>query len=93
MTNVIRHSGARNCWVDGRARDCLEIEDDGRGPATVGVVPAPPGAAGRPGALRTAGSGLAGSPRAPRQRGRASSPSAPSVHGGVPLLSVRKATA
>jgi two-component system sensor histidine kinase DesK len=30
VTNVIRHSGSRNCWVS-VDRDSLDIEDDGRG--------------------------------------------------------------
>jgi len=60
VTNVIRHSGSRNCWVTVE-RDCLEIEDDGRGPVTnPALVPAPLGAVDGPSALRTAGSGLAG---------------------------------
>jgi two-component system sensor histidine kinase DesK len=35
VTNVVRHSGAKNCWV-GLERDAVMIGDDGRGmPATV----------------------------------------------------------
>lgn len=37
VTNVIRHAGARNCWVT-VTRDRLEIDDDGRGMGGVGVV-------------------------------------------------------
>jgi two-component system sensor histidine kinase DesK len=60
VTNVIRHSGSRNCWVS-VGSDCLEIEDDGRGPVTdPALVPAPLGAQDVPAALRAAGSGLAG---------------------------------
>lgn len=50
VTNVIRHSGSRNCWVT-VGPDTLAIEDDGRGPAPVGSVPA---------AAAMHGSGLAG---------------------------------
>jgi two-component system sensor histidine kinase DesK len=35
VTNVIRHSGSRNCWVTVEP-EMLRIEDDGRGPAPVG---------------------------------------------------------
>ncbi|ERK70715.1 histidine kinase, partial [Leifsonia aquatica ATCC 14665] len=50
VTNVIRHSGSRNCWVT-VGSDALAIEDDGLGPAPVGSVPA---------AAAVRGSGLAG---------------------------------
>ncbi|GAA4140346.1 histidine kinase [Leifsonia shinshuensis] len=36
VTNVIRHSGSRNCWVTVEP-DALRIEDDGRGPAPLGA--------------------------------------------------------
>lgn len=36
VTNVIRHSGSRNCWVTVEP-DALRIEDDGRGPAPFGA--------------------------------------------------------
>ena len=36
VTNVIRHSGSRNCWVTVEP-DALHIEDDGRGPAPFGT--------------------------------------------------------
>lgn len=39
VTNVIRHSGSRNCWVSVTA-DSLEIDDDGKGIAVVGDSPA-----------------------------------------------------
>ncbi|MCI0157301.1 two-component sensor histidine kinase [Leifsonia shinshuensis] len=35
VTNVIRHSGSRNCWVTVEP-EALRIEDDGRGPAPFG---------------------------------------------------------
>jgi two-component system sensor histidine kinase DesK len=59
VTNVIRHSRSRNCWVT-VAPDRLDIEDDGRGPgAGTAAIPAPVGAqaASTP---RADGSGLAG---------------------------------
>jgi two-component system sensor histidine kinase DesK len=68
VTNVIRHSGSRNCWVT-VGPDRLEIEDDGRiaglaGDSTAaasGVVPAPVGSPVGAGAMAAAGgSGLAG---------------------------------
>ncbi|MGO4592405.1 sensor histidine kinase [Leifsonia sp. 2TAF2] len=68
VTNVIRHSGSRNCWVT-VGRDRLEIEDDGRiaglaGDSTAttsGLVPAPVGSPVGAGAMAAAGgSGLAG---------------------------------
>lgn len=37
VTNVIRHSGSRNCWVTVEP-EVLRIEDDGRGPAPLGSV-------------------------------------------------------
>ncbi|GAB3575276.1 hypothetical protein GCM10027406_06540 [Leifsonia lichenia] len=37
VTNVIRHSGSRNCWVTVTS-DTLQIDDDGRGMAAVGAV-------------------------------------------------------
>ena len=60
VTNVIRHSGSRNCWVT-VGPDHLEIEDDGRGPVPdPALVPAPFGAVDASSAIRTGGSGLAG---------------------------------
>ncbi|UAJ79090.1 two-component sensor histidine kinase [Leifsonia sp. ZF2019] len=50
ITNVIRHSGSRNCWVT-VGPETLAIEDDGQGPAPVGSAPA---------AAAVRGSGLAG---------------------------------
>lgn len=32
VTNVVRHSEAKNCWIR-LERDCVEISDDGRGPS------------------------------------------------------------
>jgi two-component system sensor histidine kinase DesK len=56
VTNVIRHSGSRNCWVT-VGPDRLDIEDDGRGVGT-GAVPAPVGSS--PAPAHAPGSGLAG---------------------------------
>lgn len=55
VTNVIRHSGSRNCWVT-VGPDRLDIEDDGHGTGSA-LTPAP---VGRTGVERTPGSGLAG---------------------------------
>ncbi|WP_431278475.1 histidine kinase [Leifsonia poae] len=58
VTNVIRHSGSRNCWVT-VTHDSLEVEDDGRGMSGVGTV-------GIPGSGRAPGSrGLIGSSGSP----------------------------
>jgi two-component system sensor histidine kinase DesK len=67
-TNVIRHSGARNCRIrlTGHAGEVsLEVSDDGRGLTRTGVTPAgeplPTGTAGtRDGEPLSAGSGLHG---------------------------------
>ncbi|MGO4301410.1 sensor histidine kinase [Leifsonia sp. RAF41] len=88
VTNVIRHSGSRNCWVT-VARDSLEIEDDGRGPVVdPGSVPAPLGAADTSATLRTAGSGLAGLAVRAAQAGAVLAVGA-GARGGT-LLSVRR---
>jgi two-component system, NarL family, sensor histidine kinase DesK len=62
VTNVVRHSGAANCWMRlGRrgSEICLEIRDDGRGvDANGAVVPLPGDAGGSDGAA--AGHGLRG---------------------------------
>lgn len=98
VTNVIRHSGARNCWVDLTA-DSLIVADDGRGMPMVGVVAA--GATGsgaatasRDGSPRSAGAGTAGNgldglvERARTAGARVVA--GPSSHGGF-QVSVRKA--
>jgi two-component system sensor histidine kinase DesK len=86
VTNVIRHSGSRNCWVT-VTRDSLEIEDDGKGMAAIGVVGAPDAALVAPGN----GTGLDGLTARARQAG-ARVLVGVSPHGGV-RLSVRKAKA
>jgi two-component system sensor histidine kinase DesK len=58
VTNVVRHSGAKRCRVRLTA-DAVEIEDDGRGPGTVGAD-GTAGAAGGSGASGGVGSGLTG---------------------------------
>lgn len=78
VTNVIRHSGSRNCWVT-VAPDALTIEDDGLGPAPVGSTPAAP-------AVR--GSGLSGLAERARSAG-ASVTIAAGPRGGT-VLSVRR---
>jgi two-component system sensor histidine kinase DesK len=85
VTNVIRHSGAKNCWVD-LTDDSLVVSDDGRGAGMVGVV----GAEGAPIAQR-AGNGLDGLVARARTAG-ARVVAGPSIHGGF-QLSVRKAAA
>ncbi|WP_223692540.1 sensor histidine kinase [Leifsonia poae] len=87
VTNVIRHSGSRNCWVT-VSPDTLEIEDDGRGLAAVGVVGAPDVDVA---ATPTRGSGLDGLTVRARTVG-ARVLVGPSEHGGV-RLTVRKAKA
>lgn len=77
VTNVIRHSGSRNCWVT-VGSDALAIEDDGLGPAPVGSVPAA--------AVR--GSGLAGLAERARTSG-ATVEIAAGTRGGT-LLTVRR---
>ncbi|MEV8212848.1 histidine kinase [Leifsonia sp. NPDC077715] len=87
VTNVIRHSGSRNCWVT-VGPDSLDIEDDGRGATSTAVVPAPVGAAGTS-IARGDGSGLAGlSARAAQVGARVQL--GPGPRGGT-LLSVRRA--
>ena len=88
VTNVIRHSRSRNCWVT-VGPDRLEIEDDGRGPlAGTEAVPAPVGATASSRAMRTAGSGLAGLTARAAQAG-AQLAVVPGPRGGT-LLSVRR---
>ncbi|MFF1571489.1 histidine kinase [Leifsonia sp. NPDC058292] len=98
VTNVIRHSGSRNCWVSVTA-DSLDVEDDGRGLGRPGVLSAGGDAvagrgaeAGDPDALvsePTPGSGLEGLTARARAAG-ARVLVGPSEHGGV-RLTVRKA--
>ncbi|NEN04864.1 two-component sensor histidine kinase [Diaminobutyricibacter tongyongensis] len=101
VTNVIRHSGARNCWVE-LTDDSLVVSDDGRGAGMVRVVGAVGvvgvvGVAGPDGDAITAsvashrGNGLDGLVARARSAG-ARVVAGPSVHGGF-QLSVRKATA
>lgn len=78
VTNVIRHSGSRNCWVT-VGSDALAIEDDGLGPAPVGSVPA---------AAAVRGSGLAGLAERARTSG-ATVEIAAGTRGGT-LLTVRR---
>ncbi|HEV7185868.1 MAG TPA: histidine kinase [Leifsonia sp.] len=87
VTNVIRHSDSRNCWVT-VTRDSLEVEDDGRGMAGAGTVGAPPldGAAL---VLPGQGTGLDGLTARARQAGARLLVGA-SERGGV-RLTVRKA--
>jgi two-component system sensor histidine kinase DesK len=68
-TNVIRHSGAKNCRVRLTQRDgelSLEVSDDGRGLQSLAGQPGGNGQAGEdsgelePGTLKPAGSGLRG---------------------------------
>lgn len=94
VTNVIRHSGSRNCWVT-VTEDRLEIDDDGRGMVGVGAVG--PGATldpRAPGGVSLApagGNGLDGLIARAREVGARVLVSA-SPHGGV-RLTVRKAEA
>lgn len=81
VTNVIRHSGSRNCWVT-VGPESLDIEDDGRGFAAVGG--SVEGAV-----VRSDGSGLDGLGARARAAGARVELGA-SPRGGV-LLSVRKA--
>jgi two-component system sensor histidine kinase DesK len=86
VTNVIRHSGSRNCWVT-VGPESLDIEDDGRGPQGSGLEPAPVGSEVSPSA--PGGSGLAGlSARAAQVGARIAVGSGP--RGGT-LLTVRRA--
>ncbi|GAA1441155.1 sensor histidine kinase [Leifsonia poae] len=86
VTNVIRHSGARNCWVTVTA-DSLEIDDDGHGMAAVGAV----GAERAPLVAAVSGSGLDGLTARAREVG-ARVLVGPSDRGGV-RLTVRKGKA
>ena len=83
VTNVIRHSGAENCWVE-LTEDSLVVSDDGRGAGMVGLV----GADAAPLAQR-GGNGLDGLGARAREAG-ARIVAGPSIHGGF-QLSVRKA--
>jgi two-component system sensor histidine kinase DesK len=85
VTNVIRHSGSRNCWVT-VAPDRLEIEDDGRGTAPVGGDG--PSAVDRLGA--SGGSGLVGLSARAEQAG-AEVAVGPGSRGGT-LLTARRAS-
>ncbi|MFP3466630.1 sensor histidine kinase [Leifsonia sp. SIMBA_070] len=87
VTNVIRHSGSRNCWVT-VSPDTLEIEDDGHGAAEASATPAPVGAV-VGGSPRHGGSGLAGLTARAAQVG-ASVALTSGPRGGT-LLSVRRA--
>ncbi|MBN9633093.1 MAG: two-component sensor histidine kinase [Actinobacteria bacterium] len=73
VTNVIRHSGSRNCWVTVEA-DALRIEDDGRGPAHVGSdrrdLVRGSGIDGLAARAGESGAGARGARRAPRPRVR-----------------------
>ncbi|MEN0086496.1 MAG: sensor histidine kinase [Leifsonia sp.] len=84
VTNVIRHSGSRNCWVT-VGPDRLDIEDDGRGTGLQGT-PAPVGSSVAP--AQTPGSGLAGL-RARAAQAGASIAVEPGPRGGT-LLTVRR---
>lgn len=89
VTNVIRHSGAENCWVD-LTEDSLVVADDGRGAGMVGIV----GADGIPITAPIAergGTGLDGLVARALSAG-ARVVAGPSIHGGF-QLSVRKAAA
>ncbi len=83
VTNVIRHSGAENCWVE-LTEDSLVVSDDGRGAGMVGLV-------GADAALlaQSGGNGLDGLGARAREAG-ARIVAGPSIHGGF-QLSVRKA--
>ncbi|WP_025158937.1 sensor histidine kinase [Leifsonia aquatica] len=78
VTNVIRHSGSRNCWVT-VGPETLTIEDDGQGPAPVGSTTA---------AAEVRGSGLAGLSERARDAGAVVEVSA-GARGGT-LLTVRR---
>lgn len=91
VTNVIRHSGSRNCWVT-VAPDELRIEDDGRGPTP--AIPAPVGAdrrelgRGAVGGGGNGGNGIAGLAARARESGATLTVEA-GTHGGT-LLTVRR---
>jgi two-component system sensor histidine kinase DesK len=89
VTNVIRHSGSRNCWIT-VTEDSLEVEDDGRGMGGVGTVGAP-GTADQALVLAQHGNGLDGLTVRARQVGARVLVGA-SEHGGA-RLTVRKAKA
>ena len=78
VTNVIRHSGARNCWVD-LTSNALAISDDGRGVGMVGVVGADDGTL-----AQQNGTGLDGLVERARRVG-ARVVAAPSIRGGFQL--------
>lgn len=84
VTNVIRHSGSRNCWVT-VGPDRLDVEDDGRGPGLMGT-PAPVGSP--VASTHAAGSGLAGLRARAAQVG-ATIAVVPGRRGGT-LLTVRR---
>ncbi|RDV43937.1 two-component sensor histidine kinase [Leifsonia sp. ku-ls] len=86
VTNVIRHSGSRNCWVT-VGPDRLDIEDDGRG-TSAATTPAPVGSSAVP--ADTPGSGLAGLRARAAQVG-ATVAVAPGPRGGT-VLTVRRAS-
>ncbi|KQV06927.1 hypothetical protein ASC63_06100 [Leifsonia sp. Root112D2] len=79
VTNVIRHSGAKNCWVE-LTRSTMEVSDDGRG--------LPPAGSTRSGAWEgedCAGNGLQGLLERAAAAGARVSTGA-SAHGGARLL-------
>jgi two-component system sensor histidine kinase DesK len=104
VTNVIRHSGSRNCWVS-ISNDRLDVEDDGHGLGHLGEAAAVAdgadasagagagiGAVAGPGAAAVrSGTGLDGLTARAREAG-AHLLVGPSDHGGL-RLSVRKANA
>jgi two-component system, NarL family, sensor histidine kinase DesK len=84
VTNVIRHSGATNCWVD-VTRTELRVADDGRGLPAIGGG----GTLGAGGvAVACAGTGLKGLTERATAVG-AELDLSPSEHGGL-LLAVRR---
>lgn len=87
VTNVIRHSGSRNCWVT-VGPEALDIEDDGHGPEARALSPAPVGTSPEQAGAGHGGSGLAG------LSARAAQVGATIAVGGGPrggtLLSVRR---
>lgn len=97
VTNVIRHSGSRTCWVTVTS-DRLEIDDDGKGMAGVGAVGGGAAAGGHSAGdggpfatslTRAGGNGLDGLIARAREVGARVLVSA-SPHGGV-RLTVRRA--
>jgi two-component system sensor histidine kinase DesK len=85
VTNVIRHSGAANCWVE-LTDVSLVVSDDGRGAGLTGVV----GVDAAP-VAHHGGTGLDGLVARARSAG-ARVAAGPGIHGGFEL-SVRKAAA